>query len=696
MDRPFKENDHHAGINKSDVISASKSCEKLWRETLILKQIIDFSPYCIVIFDANGIFLCGNKAFTNMFGKVNAGAYSLFDDPTLKEKGLDQLVHSLVSGGIIKIPVEVCYNPHTMNPEFPDKEYFLNGVAFSLCGSGHTIEYMVFMYEDVTEQKLDMQDHRETMARLTALEAMINRSPAILFLWRIDVEWPVEFVSDNVTQVLGYTAEEFLSGEVSWLGITLDEDKARLESEIASKVKKGIRDFSQEYRLISKSGDIRWMRDRNTLLCDDDGNPTHIQSIVLDITEIKLVEMALENSEKKYDELLENISEIIYSIDRNGVMTYVSSTVKTLLGYKPSDIIGKPFSEFVGEKNLSLMEERFKDILSGKVITGEYKILDKDGGSHWFRTSSRPHYVHTELIGIQGLLIDVTERKRAEENLRKSEEKYRQMVENINDVIYETDERGNFTYISPSVEDRSGYHPSELNGHPFSDFIHEYDSQRVREHFKKIMAGAIDTNEFRILTKTGEIIWTLCSTQPVWQNGKITGIRGVCTDITERKKIEEELRVAKLELEMKSVNLEETNTALKVLLKHQDEEKTEVEKNMISSIKTLVFPYLDKLKSAISDDRQKTYANIIETNLSQITKPLTHHITGFNETLTPTELQIVNLIIENLSTKDIASLLFVSETTVFFHRRNIRRKLGLNSKRTNLRSYLQSYETTST
>jgi len=160
--------------------------------------------------------------------------------------------------------------------------------------------------------------------------------------------------------------------------------------------------------------------------------------------------------------------------------------------------------------------------------------------------------------------------------------------------------------------------------------------------------------------------------------------------IIEHKKTEEQLGLMQKELEIKAHTLEETNTALKVLLKHQDSEKEEMEKDILTNVKMLVFPYLEKVKIETSEKKTKTYINIIISNLNKITKPFISRIKDYQTKLTPTEIQIAHLIRENKTTKDIAVLLNISETTVNFHRQNIRYKLGINNKKTNLRSFLQS------
>jgi DNA-binding CsgD family transcriptional regulator len=135
--------------------------------------------------------------------------------------------------------------------------------------------------------------------------------------------------------------------------------------------------------------------------------------------------------------------------------------------------------------------------------------------------------------------------------------------------------------------------------------------------------------------------------------------------------------------------LEETNTALKILLKHQSEETDTLERNILLNLKTLVLPYLEKMNNITLDSRIKSYLNIVKSNLNEITKPFAAHL-DYHPKLTFTEIQIANLIRDNKTTNEIADMLHISESTVFSHRRHIREKLGIKKDKINLRSYLKS------
>jgi len=144
-------------------------------------------------------------------------------------------------------------------------------------------------------------------------------------------------------------------------------------------------------------------------------------------------------------------------------------------------------------------------------------------------------------------------------------------------------------------------------------------------------------------------------------------------------------------MERQAQSLEEVNTALKVLLEQREKEKTELKEELLVNIKKLIFPYIEKLETRRLDEDAKTYINIVKSNLKDLISPLVNTLSSKYFELTPSEIQIADLIKEGKTSKDIASMLNISPKAVSFHRGNLRKKLGLLNKKINLRTYLQSF-----
>ncbi len=191
--------------------------------------------------------------------------------------------------------------------------------------------------------------------------------------------------------------------------------------------------------------------------------------------------------------------------------------------------------------------------------------------------------------------------------------------------------------------------------------------------------------------KNGRKIYTIVSPQPFFdEKNRPKGGFAVVTDITKLKQTEQKLRKRENELEIKTDNLNEMNTALKVLLKTRDEDKIELEERVLYNVKELIEPYLKKFRRSGLKDRQKVLFEILESNLKDIISPFSRRMTSTFLRLTPKELQIANLIKQGKTSKEIADLMGISSRTVETHRKNLRDKIGIGNKKANLRTHLLS------
>ncbi|MEI7639176.1 MAG: LuxR C-terminal-related transcriptional regulator [Syntrophus sp. (in: bacteria)] len=158
----------------------------------------------------------------------------------------------------------------------------------------------------------------------------------------------------------------------------------------------------------------------------------------------------------------------------------------------------------------------------------------------------------------------------------------------------------------------------------------------------------------------------------------------------EKKVAEEALKRREMELEATAKSLEELNAALKVLLKHREDDKNEVGVRVIANVKELVLPYVGKLKATSLNETQAILVDIIDMHLGEIISPFLMKLTSTYLGFTPKEIQVASLIRDAKKTKEIAAIMNVSKSAIDLHRNHIRNKLGLNNKKVNLRSYLSS------
>ena len=198
-----------------------------------------------------------------------------------------------------------------------------------------------------------------------------------------------------------------------------------------------------------------------------------------------------------------------------------------------------------GLSALAVARERRPDLpfifVSGKM--GEEVAIEslKSGATDYILKNNFKRLVSSVQRALKEAKL-IIERKQRENALIESEEKYRDLVENINDILFLTDDKGRITYISRSVYSVSGYTASEIVGRSFQELIYPEDLPFIVEQFQKRLSGIIEPSEYRLISKSGEVIWIRSSSRPIFRENKIVGLRGIFTDISRRKKAEEQLK----------------------------------------------------------------------------------------------------------------------------------------------------------
>jgi PAS domain S-box-containing protein len=363
-----------------------------------------------------------------------------------------------------------------------------------------------------------------------------------------------------------------------------------------------------------------------------------------------------------------------------------------------------PF-EILTEESLKIQLKRLQKIHAGEKVseTFESKVKAKNGREYWALFNSRLKYAKGTLIGGTVVVHDITERKQSEEALRESEKRYHALADATFEAIF-ISENGYCTDANETAAKMFGYDHDELIGIFGTDVIAPDSKETVKRH---MLSDYEEPYEVIGQKKDGTRFHAEIRGRMAKYKGhkvRVTVVR----DINERKiaedalqkthnelerKVDErtfELAKANQQLKVKADNLKEANIALNVLLKKREDDKKELEQMVLLNVRELVVPYLKKLKKSGLDDRQKTLASILESNLNGIISPFLHTLSAKYSSLTPKEIRVAGLVREGKTTKEIAKLLISSTDTIDFHRKNIRKKLGLQNIKSNLRSYLLS------
>ncbi len=233
---------------------------------------------------------------------------------------------------------------------------------------------------------------------------------------------------------------------------------------------------------------------------------------------------------------------VIWAIDREGIFTFSDGKGMEKIGLTPGRAVGKSaFALFAGNGPIIDIFQR--------ALRGEFVADTIDFKAVFFEVRIQPiRAADDRLTGAIGIAIDVTEQTAAKEALRRSEEKYRELVENINDVIYAIDRQGRVLYISPVIESVLGCPDDELIGKSFFDYVHRQDQARLSDDFARALDAISRPREYRFIDKSGETRWCRVSSRPISEGLEKIGIQGVMVDVTFSKHLEEQLtRAQKME-----------------------------------------------------------------------------------------------------------------------------------------------------
>jgi PAS domain S-box-containing protein len=440
-----------------------------------------------------------------------------------------------------------------------------------------------------------------------------------------------------------------------------------------------------------------------------------VTGAIRDITDQKKAENALQESEEKFRLLFEESVDPILLLDGDTFMECNEAAVRLmgcsgkaqLIGLRPVDL--SPERQPDG----SLSSEKARELIDAALRKGvnrfEWVHRTFDGEDRWVDVSLTTiplcgkRIMHTVWRD-----INITERKCAEEALKAAHQQLSEIIELLPDATFVIDLEKRVIAWNRAIEEMTGVKKEDMLGkgdyayavpfygkpRPVTIDLVLGDAEGFRQYdFVKPEGDALLTGSYVPMAYEGKGAYLSAKASPLFDaEGHVIGAVESIRDVTEQKQTEEALRDRERELEDKSVNLEEANAALKVLLRHRDEDKKTLESTVLANIRGLVFPYIEKLRSRSLNDSQTTCLNTIESNLNEVISPFLQKMTAMYAHFTPMEIQVADLIKNGRTSKEIGELLKVSMGTVHTHRNNIRKKLGLSNEKTNLRTYLLSLQ----
>lgn len=397
--------------------------------------------------------------------------------------------------------------------------------------TGHPVRFAgrdarLVMINDVTERQRIEEAVRESEEKFRALA---EQSPNMIF---INQRGRVIYANPRCVEVMGYGLEEFYAPDFDFLSLIAPEDQERLWASYQKHLK-GQETGSADYHLVTKGGD-RLEVVLNTKLIDLKSGPA-VVGIVTDVTGIREAERQINETRERLAHLVENLNEIVYSCDEHGILTYVSPAAEFVLGFRPEEMVGQHFSQFIHPDDLEAVTAEFATTLAGKLSPYEYRLVTRDGSWRYVRSSSHPYHRDGRPAGLSGVIADITERRQAEEALRKSQQRYRTLVESMNDGLVQVDNNQIIQFVNRRFCEIVGYVAEDLVGHlDIRQLILPEDHKEMA-----VPAAApelYEKRQVRLRRRSGEVIWAEVSSSPaVGDDGRTEGSIYIISDITESK-----------------------------------------------------------------------------------------------------------------------------------------------------------------
>jgi PAS domain S-box-containing protein len=398
--------------------------------------------------------------------------------------------------------------------------------------------YELQLIERVTHMASLAIERAQTQAQLRASEqrcrSLFESVP--IGLYRSTPEGRIVDANDALVQMLGYPSREKLLETPAQALFCDPADRQRWQAEMDAK---GVVSYFVT-RLKRYDGTPIWVVDRARAVRDPQGTILYYDGSLVDITEQRRSEEALRASEARYRALVESSPDGI-GIHQDGRIVFVNPAGARLLGAQnPDELVGKPAMDLLHPDYREVVRERIQRSLATgqpapplmeKFIRLDGTVIDVEVTAVPIMWEGRP--------AMQVVFRDITDRKRMEEELKASEERYRDLFENANDGIYILDRAGRIVSFNRKAEELTGYTFEEVRGQPYTLLVSSGpERKKARRAFLKNMRGQPDKTELTIIRKDGREVILELSTRPIWQGGQIVGIQGIARDITERKELE--------------------------------------------------------------------------------------------------------------------------------------------------------------
>ncbi|HPC47292.1 MAG TPA: PAS domain S-box protein, partial [Deltaproteobacteria bacterium] len=347
-------------------------------------------------------------------------------------------------------------------------------------------------------------------------------------------------------------------------------------------------------------------------------------------------------------------NDVIYSIDRAYVVTSVSPSVERVLGYRPEELVGRPFYELkvVPDEDVEKAIREIERVLGGeKIVSSTYRFITRQGDLRYGEVSGVPYMRFGKPVEVISVARDITERVEMEQILRQSEERFRAVFDSARDCIFMKDTDLRYTFVNPYMERLVGRPSKDIVGRTDSDLFGDDAPHDTTGTDRMALAGEEVEHECTWTVPSGNVILHMVKVPVRDGSLGITGLCGIARDITERRIAEQRLVKKEQELASQARRLEEMNIALKVLWETSEKEKRQTLGIIAARIRRSLAPHLELLQQALRDERGAAILSVVKANLEEVLALDSSPYIRLTKRLTPMELKVADLIRMGKSSK---------------------------------------------
>ncbi|HPD56600.1 MAG TPA: PAS domain S-box protein [Smithellaceae bacterium] len=478
---------------------------------------------------------------------------------------------------------------------------------------------------DVTERKQMEDALRESEEKYRTILESIDDG-----YYEIDLEGNYTFFNDAEARNLGYSREEMMG--MNSRKYQDNETYKRTRKAFIELYRTGIPIKALEMEAIRKDGTKVFNEISASLMRDQQGKPIGFRGITRNISERKKAEAALRESEKRYRFLTESMTDIVWIAGLDLSTIYVTPSIQRILGFTQEERMRQSLSEQLTPESLKLALDTLDKELAlekqggadpARTLNIELEYYHKDGSTRWLdMTVSGIRDNQGVLTSIYGVARDITERKLIEDELSKSEEKYRTVLDEMEEGYFELDLNGNGTFYNDAICRIFGYSRAELQNINYKQFMDKENAEKRFKVYNEIYktGNKADIQEYEIIRKDGTKRYLETSASPRRDSaGKIIGFRGISRDITERKLAENELKTSRDELINKNKEIEESRRNVQITLEKLGQAYEELKTSQAKILQQEKMASIGQLAAGVAHEINNPVA-FIASNLNTLDK----------------------------------------------------------------------------